>query len=196
MVLGRSGTGKTVYICNRMEYGKQIYGQDSTFSQLFVARSKRLCRYVSEAMGNHDTNSFHTFDELVYDLDTSLPSLEGSDKSFFPSQRVDFQRFKQEFYGAQSSSLSKEKKVSAMIWTAIRAFIKGSIEAHKSTDGILPKDDFIAVEKLGKNRCRVPAEYRASMYDEFLKYEEYKAKLGLWDDIDLYNIYCPDLTSA
>ena len=185
LVLGRSGTGKTVCICNRMEYDRQVYGQDSTFSQLFVARSKRLCRYVSEATGNHDTNSFLTFDEHVYDLDTTLPSLAGSGSSFFPSQRVDFMRFKQEFYNTQSSSSSKEKKVSAMIlWTAIRTFIKGSIEAHQSPDGNLPKDDFIAVEKLGKNRCRVPAEYRASMYDEFLKYEEYKAKLGLWDDID------------
>ena len=186
LVLGRSGTGKTVCICNRMEYDRQVYGQDSNFSQLFVARSKRLCRYVSEATGNPPPNSFHTFDELVYDLETSLPRLEGSDNSFFPSQRVDFQRFKEEFYSnSQSSSSSKEKKVSAMIlWTAIRTFIKGSIEAHRSLDGILPKDDFIAVEKLGKNRCRVPAEHRAFIYDEFLKYEEYKAKLGLWDDID------------
>ena len=114
-----------------------------------------------------------------------MPSLEGNNKSFFPSHRIDFQRFKQEFHGTQSSTLPKEKQVSALIlWTVIRTFINGSIEAFQSPDGILPRDDFVTVEKLGKNRCRVPAELRASLYDEFLKYEEYKSKLGLWDDTD------------
>ena len=189
LVLGRSGTGKTVCICNRMEYDRQVYGQDPTFSQLFVARSKRLCRYVSEVTGMKERqNLFQTFEELVHDLDTSLPCLKGNDRSFIPSQRLDFQRFNQDFYNAHSSKshASKEKKkVSALIlWTVIRTFIKGSIEAYQNPEGNLSRDIFVAVDKLGKNRCRVPADLREYIFDEYLKYEEYKSKRGLWDDSD------------
>ncbi|KAL7543061.1 hypothetical protein ACHAXR_012566 [Thalassiosira sp. AJA248-18] len=155
LVLGRSGTGKTVCICNRMEYDLQKYGQDPTFSQLFVARSKRLCRYVSEAVGGCDQNSFCTFEELMYDIETTLSDLEEGAKMFLPSQRI-----------------------------VIRTFIKGSIEAFQSPNGILPIDCFLAVEKLGKNRCRVPVDLRSYIYDLFLKYETYKNELGLWDDCD------------
>ena len=40
------------------------------------------------------------------------------------------------------------------------------------------------MEKLGKNRCRVPADLRGYIYDEFLRYEKCKQELGLWDDCD------------
>lgn len=88
-----------------------------------------------------------------------------------------------EFYNELSS---KEKKVNALIlWTVIRTFIKGSIEAYRCADGkgILPREDFVAVEILGKNRCRVPSNLRDDTYDLFLKYETYKAA-ELWDDSD------------
>jgi len=186
LVLGRSGTGKTICICNRMEYDRQkaFLGQDSNFSQLFVARSKRLCRYVAEAVGRHDQNAFQTFEDLVYEIDMALPRIETNGRHFFPSQRIDFHRFKQEFYGNQQN-ISKGKKVSALIvWTVIRSFIKGSVEAFQSPDGILPKGSFVAVEKLGKNRCRVPLDLRENIYTEYVNYEKYKKELGLWDDCD------------
>lgn len=50
LLLGRSGTGKTICICNRMDYDRQRMAHDSSFTQLFVARSQRLCRYVSETI--------------------------------------------------------------------------------------------------------------------------------------------------
>lgn len=37
---GRSGTGKKVCILSRMEYDRQVNIHDSTFTQLFVARSR------------------------------------------------------------------------------------------------------------------------------------------------------------
>ena len=133
-------------------------------------------------------NLFQTFEELVHDLDISLPRLKGNDRSFIPSQRLDFQRFNQDFYNTRSSKshASKEKKeVSALIlWTVIRTFIKGSIEAYQNPEGNLSRDIFVAVDKLGKNRCRVPADLREYIFDEYLKYEEYKSKLGFWDDSD------------
>lgn len=115
LVLGRSGTGKTVCICNRMEWDRQKFESDVTFSQLFVARSKRLCRYVSEVVGIHDRSLFNTFDELMNHLESSLPNLVRGGRYFLPSQRVDFHRFKLEFH---TDIFTKEKKIDALtVWT-------------------------------------------------------------------------------
>lgn len=107
-----------------MEHDRQKCGFDPTFSQLFVARSKRLCRYVSETVGVHDQSAFQTFEELIYEIDTSLPRLEKNDRHFYPSQRVDFQRFKQEFHSMNSSTeMGKRESISAMIiWTGVSQF--------------------------------------------------------------------------
>lgn len=104
LLLGRSGTGKTICICNRIEYDRQRFGQDPTFSQLFVSRSSRLCKYVQEAAGvtANAKESFLTFKELIYQLDTTLPQLENK-RHFAPSQRIDFYRFQREFYTNQRS---------------------------------------------------------------------------------------------
>ena len=181
LVLARSGTGKTVCICNRIEYDRQSRaGRDPTFTQLFVARSVRLCRYVEGAVGEDHRTSFSTFSRLLNDIETSLPV--GHLKSFNPSNKMDFRRFKQELYTTNSSSNSK---ISALtLWTVIRTFIKGSIKAFQSPDGVLPRDEFVEVERLGKNRCRIPAELREQVYDEFRRYEAYIKEQKLWDDCD------------
>lgn len=142
LVLGRSGTGKvselyatlhsrmtttlnqyqplvvlqqTVCVCNRMEYDRQKHCRDLTFSQLFVARSKRLCKYVSETVGINDQSTFQTFEEVVQEIDAALPPVEGDNKCFLPSQRVDFWRYKQEFH---NTGTSQTKEASALVvWT-------------------------------------------------------------------------------
>jgi hypothetical protein len=48
LVLGQSGTGKACVICNRMDYDRQRAEGQFGFSQLFVARSHRLCSCVKE----------------------------------------------------------------------------------------------------------------------------------------------------
>ena len=165
LVLGRSGTGKTIIVTQRIEFDRQSRpGQDPSFTQLFVARSARLCRYVEGAVNEDNRASFCTYERLLSDVESSLP---GRDKSFNPSQKMDFRRFKQEFHNLTSNS----EKFSALIsWTVIRTFIKGSVEAFQSPDGILPKGEFVEVERLGKNRCRVPSELRDHLYNEFLRY--------------------------
>ena len=122
LVLGRSGTGKTVCICNRMEYERQTYGRDPSFSQLFVARSKRLCRYVSGVVGPSNASSFCTFEEVLRELETSLPVAEGkSGRTFLPSQKIDFNRFRHEFYRTDSP---QKRKVGALIaWTGESAWM-------------------------------------------------------------------------
>ena len=180
LVLGRSGTGKTICICNRIEFDRQTgSGQDPLFTQLFVARSVRLCRYVEGAVGEDNRTSFTTYERLLNDIESTLPTSQT--KHFNPSQRMDFSRFRRDFH---SQSSSKEKIGALISWTVIRTFLKGSIEAFQNSDGILPKDDFLEVERLGKNRCRLPSELREVVYDEFLRYQKYIEDQQLWDDCD------------
>jgi len=179
LVLGRSGCGKTICIANRIEFDRQSNdGQDPSFTQLFVARSVRLCRYVEGAVGEDNRSSFSTYEKLLNDIESSLP---GQSRNFNPSQKMDFGRFKRDFHSQPSSN----EKVSALIsWTVIRTFLKGSIEAFQSLDGILPRDAFVEVERLGNKRCRVPQELREQVYDEFLRYQKYLEDHQLWDDCD------------
>ena len=180
LVLGRSGTGKTVCICNRIECDRQSrVGQDPSFSQLFVARSTRLCRYVAGAVGEDSRTSFCTYSRLLSDIESTLPRLTA--RNFSPSRKVDFTRFKRDFHNIPSSN----EKVSALVlWTVVRTFLKGSIEAFQSPGGILPREDFLEVERLGKNRCRIPAELRGQIYDDFLQYQRFLDDEQLWDDCD------------
>ena len=181
LVLGRSGTGKTVCICNRIEHDRQArVGQDPTFTQLFVARSVRLCKYVQSTVGDDHRTSFCTYSRLLSDIETSLPAQQ-QNQSFSPSHKINFHRFRQEFYNISPSNM----KVSALIlWTIVRTFLKGSIEAFQSPNGILSRKDFMQVEKLGRNRCRIPRELREYVYDEFIRYENYRKERKLWDDCD------------
>lgn len=96
LLLGRSGTGKTLCICNRMEFDRIMFSGNIMFTQLFVSRSARLCRYVSGVVGGNDSYEFMTLQELVNMLDTSLPQLNSSFASHLPSQHVSFVRFRRE----------------------------------------------------------------------------------------------------
>jgi hypothetical protein len=179
LVLGRSGCGKTICVATRLEFDRQSKaGQDPSFTQLFVARSVRLCRYVEGAVGEDNRSSFTTYERLLNDIESSLP---GQTRNFNPSQKIDFGRFRRDFH---SQSSSNEKDGALTLWTVIRTFLKGSIEAFQSPDGILQRNDFVEVERLGRNRCRVPQEQRERVYDEFLRYQKYLDDHQLWDDCD------------
>jgi hypothetical protein len=73
LLLGRSGTGKTVCICNRMDYDRFIARDQHGFSQLFVARSSRLRDYVECVVGEGALASirreFTAFRSLVLKLE-------------------------------------------------------------------------------------------------------------------------------
>ena len=96
LLLGRSGTGKTVCICNRMDIDRQRHQHSNSFSQLFVARSQRLARYVSETVGSNERSTFTTFGELLHQLEAELPDVDCTPSIFLPSQKMDFSRFKRD----------------------------------------------------------------------------------------------------
>jgi len=176
LLLGRSGTGKTICICNRIEFDRQRLGHKPNFSQLFVSRSSQLCRYVKDAVGSNEGSSFTTFNKLVGNL-LELQIVNGS---FHPRQHVDFARFNQDFYTVRYP----QENISALIvWKAIRTFFKGSIEAFQTSTGLLSREYFVS-GKLGKNRCKVPSKQRDFLYDIFLQYQLWINEKHLWDDCD------------
>jgi len=177
LVLGRSGTGKTVCIANRMDYDRQCHDSNTLFSQLFVARSQRLCTFVRASVDAATTtnNAFLTFDQLLRSLERTLPAVEGTRCQFLLSQKIDFQRFKREVHSSSDG-------IDALIaWSSIRSFIKGSIEAQQWSDKILSESTYL---DLGKRRCRLSIEQRQSVYKIFQRYSNYTQENGLWDEMD------------
>ena len=82
-----------------MELDRQQFDCDPSFTQLFVSRSSRLCKYVNEVVGAGSEGccrSFTTFKELTHQIE-SLLGVE-KNKSFIKSHHVDFYRFEREFY--------------------------------------------------------------------------------------------------
>lgn len=172
-----------------MEYDRQQHRGDSTFRQLFVARSKRLTKYVSGVLGEDrcSVGCFLTYAELLSELESALPQLSGrGERPFKPSTRVDFVKFKD--YYASRQDLSKDAARTNLgplvVWTAIRSFLKNSIEAFQSPSGILSRESFSNIGVLGKNRCRVPYDLRDAIYDEFERYQAFLQSQNLWDDCD------------
>ncbi len=177
LLLGRSGTGKTVCIINKMEYDRETKSKNNPdFSQLFVARSRQLCKYVQDLVGNNDRSTFTTFDSLVNGIEKSLS--ESIDQKFHRSRHVDFYRFRDEFY---MPAYPREDISALIVWKAIRTFLKGSIDAYQETDKVLSREGFIG---LGKNRCKVPLSMRDNLYDIFLQYQQWINDEPLWDDMD------------
>ncbi|KAL7552385.1 hypothetical protein ACHAWF_015633, partial [Thalassiosira exigua] len=177
LLLGRSGTGKTVCICNRIEFDRQRFGRKHNFSQLFLSRSAKLCSYVEKAVGKCPGSTFTTFDRHVRVLQSKL-CVNGS---FHPRQHVDFARFNREFFAER---YPQEHGSALIVWKAIRTFLKGSIEAFQTSDGFLSREYFVS-GKLGKNRCKVPSDRRGWIYDVFSQYALYLSEQHLWDDCDL-----------
>jgi len=178
LVLGRSGTGKTVCIANRMHYDRHRFESDTDFSQLFVARSQRLCTFVKTSVEESATKStFATFDQLLASLERTLPAVEGSRCSFLSSQKMDYQRFKREVHTSADG-------IDALIaWSKIRSFIKGSIEAQQKQrpDIFLSWSEYM---DFGKRRCRLPTEQRQTIYKIFQRYNQHMKEYGLWDYMD------------
>ena len=189
LLLGRSGTGKTICICNRMEYDRQQQQslRDPFFSQLFIARSPRLCSYVKKNIGQKAGSEFITFERVLVELETVLPKVDGIRDSFPENLMMKFSTFQREVYGG-------EKGVDTLIvWTNIRSFLKGSIEAlqnNSSTSEGNTKDffvshgEYLSETNFGKKRCRLNTYTREIIYEIFLSYKQKLAETKAWDECD------------
>ena len=187
LLLGRSGTGKTVCICNRIDHDRHLHEGNPTFSQLFVARSQRICAYVSDTVGsfgNVDESganllNFMTFKTLLSDCEAKLRVCASNEApmAFDRSKRIDYQHFKSFLAG-------KECELDPLnVWTQIRSFIKGSIEAVMRQRP-LTREEYLDNSVIGARRCRLPPDQRELAYTAYEKYDKYCKGRDLWDDCD------------
>jgi hypothetical protein len=182
LLLGRSGTGKTVCICNRIDFDRHLAENDPTFTALFVARSKRICNYVQRSVGlltddvRDSAITFWKFDELLDSCEARLFAF----RQYEPEKNVSFQQFKEVFGQFDCGDLD-----ALVVWTSIKSFIKGSIEAVVQGTA-LSREDYLSTEKIGSRRCRLSTEQRGKVYDIFEKYQSYMSRenMGRWDDCD------------
>ena len=75
----------------------------------------------------------------------------------------------------------------SLVWTEIRSFIKGSVEALLTTSGYLSLEEYL---DLGRKRAPNFTANRKTIYEIFLIYQKIKVQRGLFDEADvLFHVY-------
>jgi hypothetical protein len=185
LVLGRSGTGKTICIANKMTYDARR--RSSEGCQLFVCRSARVCALVSrlvhhgvekETRSSQGSNApvFMQLEQLI-----SLHLRDAPTAGQFASngRRVTYRRFVTDFFGR--TKVRRGCSLDALVvWTQIQSFIKGSIEAVMLKRSLL-LDEYL---QLGEDRVRLSTEQRRDAFVVFQLYTDFCEEKRLWDDAD------------
>ena len=137
------------------------------------------------------------------DLDTgsgvdTAPQAVVVAEQWWPSRRLDFKRFRDSIFPEISQSKSKRSGKAwqrnssdeggggldpLVVWTQIRSFIKGSIEAALQHHP-LTLDQYLDTEAFGKDRSRLSPDQRREVYHLYTRYDEVRRERGLWDDAD------------
>ena len=160
IIFGRSGTGKTLCLCDRLQ---QDVEKNSELHQLFVARSVSLCNLVKAYQHRTGTVSqgatFYTWKEFLEKMDQSITTTKGKSKYFNPERRVTFSKFRDEVWPQLKGKLSKRFVDSmtlspSVVWTQILSFLKGSIEVVFDNEfGVLSEKQYLDKSIFSKDRC-------------------------------------------
>jgi hypothetical protein len=180
LLLGRSGTGKTLCLSERMTLDRER--APSGMVQLFVSHSKRVCELVVRSIQERHGDAPHrgpvdfmTLDAFVSHMHGAICSRLGLAEPAYPKgRRVDFPRFQ-----AMYPEIQHRSRMDALIaWTQIRSFIKGSIEAALAGKP-LTRDEYMG---LAEQRCRLAPDQRREAYGVYEAYEGQLQRNGLWDE--------------
>ena len=181
LLLGRSGTGKTICIANKMAWDREDCKAQGGLSQLFVARSGKICRMVGSLQGcsaglaaADGAGSSTTLRELKK-VERQVMSALGVVSQ--PDKHVDYNRFKSEVFPA---SVRGSKLDALVVWTAMRTFIKGSFEAVIRGQ---PVEENVFID-FGESRLRLTPEQRREAYHAYTLARAYYCTHGLYDDCD------------
>ena len=121
-------------------------------------------------------------DKIEEEKDDSRPALRAMD----PRLEVTYQVFKNEMW----PKMTKKRKVHyhpTLVWTEIRSFLKGSVEALHSRDGYITLEEY---QHLGRKRAPSFSADRETVYDLFLAYQRVKRSMRMFDEADLvHDIY-------
>jgi hypothetical protein len=194
LLLGRSGTGKTICVVNRMTHDRQITTVIGPFKQLFVARNRNICLLVKGLQEQEQNGSgvdllkntrFLRLEDLIGDLiKDSTPTGDNAEqhfsKLFNPAKQVGYRKFKEGFFPKVMKKCTIEPMI---VWTQIRSFIKGSIIAAMQTS-YLTLEQYQDTSIVPIDLCHLDSQQRAMAYSAFVEYEDYCKKQGWWDDVD------------
>ena len=219
MVFGRSGTGKTICLTDKMRSDRQLNG---SLTQLFVARSMHLCNVVKSYQQNSDSSfmeykknqttflQFRRFvDDMLKRVKDHLKQLgrySATENIFNNDNRVTSSKFKDIIWKEIASNSTLNPNT---VWTQIHTNLKGSVEVivRKKEDGsgnYEPKFQFLTYDEytneviFPKQRCKLMGAERDETYKIFERYQAYLRDKGLWDDSDkvLYILQYCELQSA
>ena len=161
-------------------------------TQLFVTRSPRLCSFIKlyqcRQMGELETGEAATTEylslsEFISHFEAACCRFKGigRTKVHVRSNEVTYARFRREVY--PFINRRSECKLDALVmWTQIRSFIKGSIEAAHPLGEPLSKEQYVA---LPRSRCKLSPAEKEHVYEVYMRYEEYLGSMGLWDEVRL-----------
>eukprot|EP00547_Thalassionema_nitzschioides_P017852 CAMPEP_0194239112 /NCGR_PEP_ID=MMETSP0158-20130606/5677_1 /TAXON_ID=33649 /ORGANISM="Thalassionema nitzschioides, Strain L26-B" /LENGTH=1368 /DNA_ID=CAMNT_0038973517 /DNA_START=483 /DNA_END=4585 /DNA_ORIENTATION=- len=179
LLLGRSGTGKTLCVCNRMARDRLCRKSSSeNFRQLFVSRTSRLCEYVEALQKRAGEDLTTVAMRRIDDFIDEMSKLVEPEKTWQDSYFVCYEKFCSD--DVLPKIVGVEKELDALqVWTQIRSFIKGSYEAI-TLNRPLTKEEYLG---LSKDRCRLDAEQRCRAYTIFQRYQGLLDNNGWWDEV-------------
>lgn len=178
LVLGRSGTGKTLCVCNRIDLDRQILGKQTR--QLFLARTKRLCGFVERLVAKTTTVDENLEFKRVVDWVEEMRKKcgRGDDGRYQANKHMNYHNFCKQWEMVRGDEVELD---ALQVWTQIRSFIKGSFEAAQNHR---PLTESEYVEDLSKDRCRLGENSRRKAYAAFQRYERLMKENDWWDDMD------------
>ncbi len=192
LLIGRSGTGKTICVSERMVGDREISTRlGSPLFQLFVSRSQRLCNFVRSHQRQRTSDEdlqqcdFLSLSKFISKMEGAACRIRSCEmKVYAQFKHVSFTKFRTEIYPVLNEFHGNKRITmldASIVWTQIRSFIQGSIEAATISPAPRP---LLLEEYLGMadKRCKVTRMERAKVYKVFLRYQEYMQKGGLWDD--------------
>ena len=183
-----AGTGKTICIGDRMRSDREAsLRSGQSITQLFVTRSPRLCSfmklYQQQQKGEQETGEASAVDylslsEFVSHFEAACCRFKGvgRTKVYVRPNEVTYARFRREVYPFINKR-SECKLDALVVWTQVRSFIKGSIEAAHP----LSKEQYMA---LPRSRCKLSSAEKGQVYEVYMRYEEHLTSMGLWDEVN------------
>jgi len=180
LLLGRSGTGKTLCVCNRMARDRLVhkYGKGK-FRQLFVSRTSRLCEYVEALQKRAGEDLTAVAMRRVDDFVDEMSRLVEPTKTWQDCHYINYEKFCSDAILPVIKGAEKELHA-LQIWTQFRSFIKGSYESVCLKRPLTREEYF----ELSKDRCRLDQEQRRRAYDIFEVYQRLLDKNGWWDEVE------------
>jgi hypothetical protein len=197
LLLGRSGTGKTICVMNRMDRDEQRATDQQKLDQLFVARSRKLCSFVRRyrqkrpSASMHHTALFETYARVMEILEAKMQLRD----RWVRSRKVNFSTFLSAIWPElvllcdsadrankvkSTSNVSSSARDPSVVWMQIRSFIKGGAQAAANGRS-LTETEYLAVSGTGTSR---EIEEKKLLYAMYESYQSILARRNIWDDTD------------